>query len=318
MQKVILTLLSFILLNSKLSAQVNLVPNPSFETYTSCPTTLGQMSYCQSWSSFSQSPDYFNTCAAPSCLAPPNNCEGYQQPVYGNAYAGFISWDYSSANYREIIGTQLISPLSIGIKYYFSFYVSFAGTTALTMATNKMGLRFSTIPYSISNPIPINNFAHYFCPTKITDSLNWTRLKGSFVADSVYKYIAFGNFFNDSNTDTMSTGLYNDQSYYFIDNVCLSTDSNLAYTISVQEINYKRNISVYPNPCVDMLTIKSSGGYPEKIELFDVLGRPCVTKNNNQKSSQFILDVSILNNGIYTLRLTFQNETIQKQIIISK
>ena len=36
-------------------AQVNLVPNPSFESYTACPTTFGQIEYATKW--FSPNPD---------------------------------------------------------------------------------------------------------------------------------------------------------------------------------------------------------------------------------------------------------------------
>lgn len=298
-------------------SQTNLVSNPSFETYTNCPYALDRLYYCQGWSSFSYSPDYFNTCAVPWCLAPPNTCVGYQQPFDGHAYAGVVSWYYTIPNFREIIGSQLISPLSIGVKYYFTFYVSFAGIPGVNMATDKMGLRFSTVPYSVSNPIPINNFAHYFCPTKITDSLNWTRLKGSFVADSIYKYIAFGNFFDDANTGTLSTGSSSTQGYYFIDNICLSTDSNLCNIstgIKNEEIN--SFFRVYPNPTSGLFTVQLLERGEYTYEIKNHLGQ--LITRNDINSDQNKIDLSNQPIGVYFIQVKSEQGILTKKIILNK
>jgi hypothetical protein len=297
-------------------AQTNLVPNGNFDIADTCPTTLDQMSRAMYWSSYCESPDYYNTCSTVSGMAPPNTAFGYQQPLSGNAFAGFVTWAYSTANYREIIGAQLTSTLSIGTKYYFSFFVNFAGTQAVSMATDNIGLKFSTVPYSKSDTARVNNFADYRETTIITDTVNWVQIKGSYVPDSVYKYIAIGNFFDDVHTDTLGTGSFNDVAYYYIDNICLSTDSTFAYTTSIQQVNHYKDVSVYPNPCTNTLTIKSNSSFPESVELFDVIGNSCITTTNNSKSTQTTLDVSSLNNGMYILKVTFQNETIQKQIIV--
>jgi len=307
-----------VLLINKTYSQTNLVPNPSFETYTSCPNSLDQMSKCQDWSSYRESPDYFNTCSSTGGITPPNCFAGYQQPQLGNAFAGFLTYDITpfASNYREIIGAKLISSLNIGTKYYFSFFVNFGGEQAFEFATNKIGLRFSTVSASTVNPFPIKNFAHYYCPIKITDSLNWTKLKGSFIADSVYDYIAFGNFFNDSNTDTLSTGPYNQNSYYYIDNICLSTDSDFAYNVSINEFDKGKNILIYPNPTNGVLNIKCPD-IPNEIELFDLVGK-LQLKLDNATSSNCILDISFLNNGIYFLKIKNKRQIIQERIIISK
>ncbi|MEI6815793.1 MAG: hypothetical protein WCL14_04215 [Bacteroidota bacterium] len=41
----------------------NLVPNPSFENYISCPTGTIEADSCLNWHNFGNSPDYFNICA---------------------------------------------------------------------------------------------------------------------------------------------------------------------------------------------------------------------------------------------------------------
>src|ERR1700757_1697101 len=92
----------FIIFALVTQAQTNLIPNPSFEVADTCPTANGQMSRCLNWSSYSQTPDYYNTCSTVSGMAPPYVAAGYQQPLNnGNAFAGFVTWTYSLANYRE-------------------------------------------------------------------------------------------------------------------------------------------------------------------------------------------------------------------------
>lgn len=279
-------------------SQTNLVPNPSFETYTACPTSLDQMNRCQDWSSYRESPDYFNKCSSTGLITPPSCFAGYQQPQSGNAHAGFLTYDITvgGSNYREIIGAKLISSLNIGTKYYFSFFVNFGGAQGFEFATNKIGLRFSTVSASTVNPFPISNFAHYYCPTKITDSLNWTKLKGSFIADSIYDFIAFGNFFNDSNTDTLSTGPYNQNSYYYIDNICLSTDSNFAYSTLVSSYDNHRSFSFFPNPASDILIFENFSKN-EKYEIINVMGT--IVKQGTCNGNKNTIDVSDLSDGLY-------------------
>ena len=72
------------------------------------------------------------------------------------------------------------------------------------MASNKLGAKFSTVSYSYSNPIQINNFAHVYSDSVIKDTTSWTLIKGEFTADSAYQYISIGNFFDDINTDTIT------------------------------------------------------------------------------------------------------------------
>ncbi|MDP2386442.1 MAG: T9SS type A sorting domain-containing protein [Bacteroidota bacterium] len=299
----------------------NLVPNGGFEIQSSCPTTLDQLNLATGWSSYSETPDYFHTCGATG-LTPPDAFAAYQFPYNGNAYAGFLTMVPGDTNYREIIGTQLTSPLQIGTTYYFSFFVNFTGVPNWTsLATNKIGLRFSTASYSYTNPTPINNFAHYYCTTILNDSVNWVQLKGSFIADSIYQYIAIGNFFDDANmlpSDTLGMPSCNNwQAYYFIDDVAVSTDSSVAFATNIEKHNTGKNLLLYPNPSSNLLHI-SCNDILKQIEVFDMVGNLRLKSSYTFKTPEYTLDVSSLNNGIYVLKMSYQNGTVQKQIIISK
>src|SRR5438105_2586562 len=72
-------------------AQQNLVPNPSFEEYNSCPDAESEFDRVNEWKVFKNNPDYQNSCDLTNNAGVPKNMWGYQQAFYGNAYAGILS-----------------------------------------------------------------------------------------------------------------------------------------------------------------------------------------------------------------------------------
>ncbi|HTA27790.1 MAG TPA: hypothetical protein VK809_08375, partial [Bacteroidia bacterium] len=124
-------LLLLLILNSSLialKAQTNLVQNPSFEIYDTCPKLQDEISYAVGWNHFDGTPDYFNACCpfTTSSFCVPYNWGGYQQAASGVAYSAFgaYSLNYHSNTIREFSGGILSAPLSIGTKYFVSFKVS--------------------------------------------------------------------------------------------------------------------------------------------------------------------------------------------------
>ena len=291
----------------------NLVPNPSFEDTLYCPTTVGGSndSCALNWWSFRQSPDYFNTCAdSASYVHVPNSGFGYQVPYDGNAYYGMQT--FFTTNYREIIGCQLISPLVIGTKYYVSFQTvraSKAFPFGVGGASNKMGLRFSTVSYNYLNEIPINNFAHIYTDTIITDTLNWFTIRDSIIADSAYQYLAIGNLFDDANTDTIAG-----RSYYWVDAVCVTTDSaGCVFPSGIHQPINNLEVEVYPNPFSELINMKINNNQFSEILLYDILSRQLLQRT-------FINSVSInteqLAKGIYLYEVRNKNGVIKKGKIV--
>src|SRR4051812_12969049 len=105
--KKLITLLFFV---SQSSFSQNLVPNWSFEDTVACPIGIGGIIYSVGWSSFIQTPDYFNSCNistnGTNYAGVPGNFFGYQEARTGNAYAGFYTYGTAN-NAREIIGIKL-------------------------------------------------------------------------------------------------------------------------------------------------------------------------------------------------------------------
>lgn len=303
-------LLCFFLLPVFVGAQ-NLVPNPSFEDYSLCPDDYSQISNCIGWISFGETPDYYNSCSISQLVSVPLNGVGYQNAFDGLAYAGIYT--YISPNIREYLGRQLSYATIIGVKYYLSLKVSCADFS--TCSTNNIGVFLSSIYLDSSSNSLLTNNSLIHTPNIISDTSNWTLIKGSFIADSAYDYIYLGNFYSDSLTDTSHNGNFFGVSfsYYFIDDICLSTDSlecdfNPEDAYNLSDIN----IATYPNPASEEIFISFNNSYNE-ISIINMLGEVIKTYSSNETSS---IDISNISSGFYILQIRNQNKIIQKKQII--
>ncbi|HEX8517839.1 MAG TPA: T9SS type A sorting domain-containing protein [Bacteroidia bacterium] len=320
-------LLSFFLLLTFLGKAQNLVPNPSFEDTLQCPHN-GWIEYSQGWKSFSSSPDYYNNCV-PELFgySVPNNFTGIQLAASGQAYAGAICYIEGETDYslnREILGNNLISPLLIGQKYFVSLKIAAIPNTfniGSSMFIDKLGVLFSSLEYTNldSNTIPpIQNFAHVFTDSIITDTTNWTTIFGSFTADSAYTYISIGNFFKNNNTDTIHhTNSTYPNAYYLFDDICVSTDSsfclNYVYIGINDEIIMEQNLNVYPNPTSDFVNLTFDDNEIHSVVIFNSIGAAVLVQNVFRKIN---INISNLEQGVYYIHTNTSSHLINKKLII--
>lgn len=297
----------------------NLVPNPSFEDTIACPDGLNQINRASGWSSYGNTPDYWNTCS--QSMNVPNTSSGFQNAFKGNAFCGVYTC-YSGftgiPNYREYIGSPLIFPLIIGQKYFVSFKLNKPNN--LECATNNFGALFSTVPYSETNPTSYSKSPQIISAQIITDTLNWVTISSSFFSDSAYKYVILGSFNSDSNTNTI---LYNGQTdciaYYFIDMICVSTDSLTCNSFdAINEISLCDNdIKLFPNPANDKISITTS----ELCNNLDVVIYNMLGKKVNEYvlfSMNNEIDIRDLHAGVYFFQISFENKSLRKKITIIK
>lgn len=207
----------------------NLVPNPSFETYTTCPTNYGQINYASGWNYIqaAQSAEYFNICSSSSNVSVPKNFYGtnYQVPRNGNGYAGMQTYRPND-HLRGNICAQLSSNLILNNYYLVKMYA--VSVQSYKLASNNLALSFSnTLSYTLAPNTTLNLPMHiykYGNPI-LKDTLNWTEIMGIYKANGTEQYIIIGNFKDSLNTkvDTINTTAFAAATYYLIDDVSVES-----------------------------------------------------------------------------------------------
>ncbi|MFM7016384.1 MAG: hypothetical protein ACKOX3_08665, partial [Bacteroidota bacterium] len=287
-----LILIGILALGGHCKAQLNLVPNPSFEDTINCIYSgLGGVNKCDKWYSCRSSPDYWTSCS--QIYIVPNTVASYQFPHSGDKMFGIATYATQlavSGLFREIPGVDLIQSTITGNKYYFSMFINqaYSSTTNVValLATNRIGVKLTNSIYTQASPVPINNTADYYDTIFHSDTAQWVKISGSFISNGSFSKLMIGNFFNDANTDTMnldndSLTYQNAVSYYFIDDVCLSTDSLYAAIwtgIKENQLN-PYTISLSPNPANSSITINGLISPFSEYRIIDIQGK--VLQNQN-------------------------------------
>lgn len=199
-------------------AQINLVPNYSFEDTVgnNCWVQMGVgNSFLKNWYSCSSNgtPDYMNICANSYTTSSstwtskvPLSRNGYEMPRTGDAYIAMGIYEVidpldSSAILIEYTSVKLKQVLKSNTCYYGEFYTSLAdlceiGTNQLSMLLTVNS--FTTASYSFTNTIQPQvqwDTTQYF-----TDTLNWVKISGKFIAQGGEQYLTFGNFKDGNHT----------------------------------------------------------------------------------------------------------------------
>jgi len=328
-------IIGFILIFAKVFGQfgfcasgssVNLVCNPSFEYYISCPQTLSEINNAYDWYDAGVDPDYFHAATAGTYVGVPKNMFGYQNAHSGNGMAGMgtfmRAYPPSTQNAMEFIGTKLIDTLVIGQKYYLSMYVSFAEMLQgyQKIASNKTGMRFSTKPSGgwAGKPL-LNNFDHLHTNLVISDTLNWYRISGSFIADSAYSHLTLGNFCDYLHLDTLVVGTpvkYGlSWSYYYVDDVCVSIDSlTCSEAVGIREQQkYFPDCKIYPNPAINEINVEVTEEGNYMFEIYNLLGEEIIDRRFLTKSK---IDISQLSNGTYFYLIKKDNTILKADKLI--
>lgn len=308
-----------ILIYGSIFAQ-NLAPNPSFEDTLECTFGLNNLSALQSWSSFGNSVDYYHSCDESVVI--PNCPFGFQYAHTGEAMIGLVTYVWQHAPgwpyYREFAGAMLLDTLVVGQEYYAHFYMNHTGYIPgwQKIGANKLGIRFSTVPYSSTAPPEVDNFAHIYTDSIYVDSVQWYKVSGTFVADSAYTYIIIGNFFDHIQTDTI---IYDGPpfggscAYYYVDDVCVSIYPECVDHTSVNHDREHIVLTIQPNPFQSSLTIAIDNFRPYRLMIFDGSARLVMVHEGIGNGS---VDTSSLGQGMYFWKFDQDGESSRTGKII--
>lgn len=297
----------------------NLVPNGSFEDFNQCPTFLDNLSDCSSWSNFGGTCDYYNACAPSEGLGIPQNVFGFQHSLSGDGYIALVGLELES-DYREYAGAELITPLIIGTKYYCSFYVarSYKEGTSIGLASNNIGLKFTTAEYNTQTSLIANNQPTIFNSAILSDTTYWHQIKGEFIADSAYRFVVLGNFFDNAHTNFEQEFLFERTSYYYIEDLRVSTDSAYAWEpLRVSELktsDFKIFNSILYNDLIIQNPLRETG----KIFIYDSLGKSILITQIESDQKSISLNLNHIPHGVYFAVFSNENTGTQKSFKIMK
>jgi len=245
-----------------LHAQVNLVRNPSFEQYNNCPHDVHEVLYADYWTGIVDTgwspdlpvdsfvtppagyclPTYYNTCDNiiddPSRICTlPGNQDFYHYPRTGNALmGGRMFYDYSVTGFtfgtEQYMQGRLYSTLTAGQSYCVTFYVFRDASSGAGYAINHIGayLDDGTVDSTTDCGKEQTEYAPQVVDTPvITDTLNWTKIQGSFIANGTERFITIGNFFDTAHTEHILVAAAGYFAYYLVDDVSVIASNATAY-----------------------------------------------------------------------------------------
>ena len=258
----------------------NLVPNPSFEIYDSCPNSMYGINNATGWFNIcGEVGHYFNSCATGTLWGVPQNNWGYQNPVCGNAYAQ-IAAHITVITWREYIGCRLIQPLKSGHDYCISFNVSLAEKSSA--ACDHLGLLLSDSAVicpdtTLLSPV-LSNYKPQLVSPKgfiISDTISWTTISSNYLAHGGEQYLTLGIFvINDSINWTFRHPYWSHWCAYFVDNVSVYECSNAPQPANAGNdtiICIGDSLQLGTTNYLDYLYLWTSKGIPE-----DTTARPWV------------------------------------------
>jgi hypothetical protein len=272
----------------------NLVPNPSFEVYSTCPDMSSQLPYAAPWVGITtNSTDYFNACSTGGTNVPYG--AGFQYARSGLAYAGLWAVNPYGYNYREYAEVSLTQPLMADSCYIIEFYCSLSNVCRF--GVNKLGACLSVSPLSMVGPGTVLQYVPQIeSGTYLNDTLNWMRISGPYHALGGEQYITIGNFRTDSLTDSTHVGGTYPGAYYLIDDIKVERVAGCDFS-GIREIVNSSKLTVYPNPADQQISIET----PEMGTLMvsNITGFP--VKQILITGKRIDIDISDLSSGVYFL-----------------
>lgn len=202
----------------------NIVPNPSFELYSSPPIGwfykgehfTNVMKY---WSSATNaSPDVFG----PKVHVPTHWEEkgfGKQAARTGVSMVGITTYGCGQGkpHCREYVQIQLSEPLVVGQSYLAEMWVS---RLPKSLKTNNLGFYFSKEKIEDITDGLLNFPPQVNADDVLESTKTWQKVSGKFIADTEDEYLVIGNFFPDSLTLTKPSNSGSlPYGYYYIEDV---------------------------------------------------------------------------------------------------
>jgi len=290
-----LSLLSIFLVLTHLNHSQNLIRNPDFELYSSCPVAISEVTKANFWYSAIENSDYFN-CSFTGIPSIINTTTAYS----GSGFMGFLSNGDLNGS-AEAIGQHLIQPLIPNLRYSITFAAK--RTDQGPYATNCGGIEVYGFKDSVPTPTALihasqlPNALLLGSTSTIQDTI-WNAHAWDFKVTDTVNYIVF--------TISKSPSCLE---YAFID----STSIIPLETTSTSEESVFGNFGIYPNPSAGHITVR----FPDDnlvVVITDVLGKVVTTGQLRQSTVQFNLD----HGGIYFVSIKTDHGVFARRVLVGQ
>lgn len=239
---------------------------------------------------------------------------------WSNQYSAYTGSGYNSSNYAIFYpeGRILFQGNAVELD---SIKITNATYPAISMRDGDAYSKQFGSAYDANGDLDGTNGEDYFKIWIVGEYENGDK-------DSVEFYLADYRF-TDNNLDYIVEDWVNVDLTSFIDpvvNVSFSFESsdmgqwgiNTPLYFAMDDLHFKNvtgvieneiTADVYPNPVVDVLNVR---GNPGKLYLCDINGKVLLSTEHDENTT---LDMSLLNSGVYQLRLVTANGSFTKRII---
>lgn len=143
---------------------------------------------------------------------------------------------------------------------------------------------------------------------------NRDRLDGTFIG------IGAGGYWWSSTSASTTTSRYYHIFYNhsFVDNGDYYNNSGFSVRCvkdngtGIKDINFQEKLNIYPNPAIDLVYINCAEKQNLKMQIYNVVGECVLQRELNSGTNN--IDISSLSKGIYIIKLTATNWTIQRKL----
>lgn len=297
--------------------QKNLVPNPSFEVISECPSTAGELPLAENWYIPTIStPDLYNECSTNAYYGIPPADSDSAQPRTGIGMARLGLW--TTSGFREYVAIELSEELVSGQIYIFSMHlllfnesVSKVGAIGALFTEDSMIDNSGEYGVQIITEAQINN-----PPSNIFgDSENWMHFIDTLIASGGESFLTIGNFVTDNQT-VVDTQTYT-WSAYFLDDVSLVEDTSYHVGFNTIYSAQELNLNLYPNPNTGTFTLDY--GQLQRnatLRIRNTLSQILFERQVDKGSTSLTQHIK-LNKGIYLLELDDDNKCQHQYMVVT-